>query len=189
MPGICRPRRLRILLAQAGFPQAWSTTDRRTPAFNAQFERAARIAHRQYQLLIGDEYGVHWRQQYALSESDDDGAGMSWDYAMLRDLFPAARELKPSENPFPAKHVCVDTMMFIEPSVYLNALLRDFYIAGGRIRRVAFEDARQLGGLSESIVVNCTGWVLASYSAIGSSSQSKVSLRRCCRSRKWTTRW
>ncbi len=140
------------------FPSSVVNEGRRTPAFNAQFERAARTAHRQYQLLIGDEYGVHWRQQYALSDADnEDGGGMSWDYAMLRDLFPASRELKPSENPFPARHVHVDTMMFIEPSVYLNALLRDFYIAGGRIRRVAFEDARQLGGLSEPIVVNCTG--------------------------------
>jgi glycine/D-amino acid oxidase-like deaminating enzyme len=76
---------------------------------------------------------------------------------MLRDLFPASRKLKPSENPFPAKHVEVDSMMFIEPSVYLNALLRDFYIAGGRVRRVAFAEPRQLGSLSESVIVNCTG--------------------------------
>jgi glycine/D-amino acid oxidase-like deaminating enzyme len=138
------------------FPTHVIDEARRTPAFDSQFERAARFAHRAYQLLIGDEYGVHWREQYNLSDHDDDG-GLSWDYAMLRDLFPAARELKPSENPFAAKHVHVDNMMFIEPSVYLNALLRDFYIAGGRVRRVAFVEPRQLGTLSESIVVNCTG--------------------------------
>ena len=139
------------------FPSSVIDAGRRTAAWDAQFERAARIAHRQYQLLIGDEYGVHWREQYALSDADADGGGASWDYDMLKDLFPAQRALKPSENPFPAKHVYVDTMMFIEPSVYLNALLRDFYIAGGRIRRVAFAEPRQLGGLSESIIVNCTG--------------------------------
>jgi D-amino-acid oxidase len=138
------------------FPSSVVEERRRTPAFDAQFERAARIAHRQYQLLIGDEYGVHWREQYNLSDADDDGS-LTWDYAMLRDLFPASRELKPSENPFPAKHVHVDSMMFIEPSVYLNALLRDFYIAGGRVRRVAFAEPRQLAGLSEAVVVNCTG--------------------------------
>jgi glycine/D-amino acid oxidase-like deaminating enzyme len=138
------------------FPSSVVQEARRTPAFDAQFERAARIAHRQYQLLIGDEYGVHWREQYNLSDDDDDGR-VSWDYAMLRDLFPASRELKPSENPFPAKHVEVDSMMFIEPSVYLNALLRDFYIAGGLIRRVAFAEPRQLGSLAESVIVNCTG--------------------------------
>jgi D-amino-acid oxidase len=138
------------------FPSSVVDGGRRTPAFNAQFERAARIAHRQYQLLIGDEYGVHWRQQYALSDSDDDGTEQ-WDYAMLRDLFPASRSLKPAENPFPAKHVYVDNMMFIEPSVYLNALLRDFHIAGGRVRRVSFGESSQLGSLPESVIVNCTG--------------------------------
>ena len=138
------------------FPSSVIQAARRTPAWDAQFERAARVAHRQYQLLIGDEYGVHWREQYNLSDGDDDGS-VSWDYAMLRDLFPASRKLKPSENPFPAKHVEVDSMMFIEPSVYLNALLRDFYIAGGRVRRVAFAEPRQLGSLSESVIVNCTG--------------------------------
>jgi D-amino-acid oxidase len=139
------------------FPSSVVDAGRRTARWDAQFERAARIAHRQYQLLIGDEYGVHWREQYALSDADGDDGGESWDYAMLRDLFPTARELKPSEHPFPAKHVHVDAMMFIEPSVYLNALLRDFYIAGGRIRRVAFTEPRQVGGLSESVIVNSTG--------------------------------
>ena len=139
------------------FPSSVVQEARRTPAFDAQFERAARFAHRQYQLLIGDEYGVHWREQYFLSDADDDDGRVSWDYAMLRDLFPASRKLKPSENPFPAKHVEVDSMMFIEPSVYLNALLRDFYVAGGRVRRVAFSEPRQLAGLSEAVVVNCTG--------------------------------
>lgn len=138
------------------FPSSVINHDRRTPSFDAQFERAARIAHRQYQLLIGDEYGVHWREQYILSDADD-GGGLPWDYVMLRDLFPASRDLKPSENPFPAKHVSVDNMMFIEPSVYLNALLRDFQIAGGRVRRVAFAEPRDLSTLSELIIINCTG--------------------------------
>jgi glycine/D-amino acid oxidase-like deaminating enzyme len=137
------------------FPSSVVEDARRTPVFNAQFERAARVAHRQYQLIIGDEYGVHWREQYALSDSEHDRGG--WDYEMLRDLFPASRELESHEHPFPAKHVHVDSMMFIEPSVYLNALMRDFYIAGGRIRRVVFAEPGQLGGLSESVIVNCTG--------------------------------
>ena len=139
------------------FPSHVIDEAQRTSAWDAQFERAARFAHRAYQLLIGDEYGVHWREQYNLSDAEDDDGSVSWDYEMLRDLFPAARSLKQSENPFPARRVQVDNMMFIEPSVYLNALLRDFHIAGGHFRRVAFVEPRQLGTLSESIVVNCTG--------------------------------
>jgi D-amino-acid oxidase len=139
------------------FPSSVVQDERRTPNFNVQFERAARFAHRQYQLLIGDDYGVHWREQYALSDADDDDGSQPWDYAMLKDLFPAPRRLKHEENPFPVKHAYVDNMMFIEPSVYLNALLRDFYIAGGRVRRVTFAEPRQLGSLSEPVVINCTG--------------------------------
>lgn len=136
------------------FPSSVVEEARRTTVFDGQFERAARIAHRAFQLLVGDDYGVHWREQYFLSDEPSEDP---WDYKMLRDLFPATRRLDRSEHPFPAKHVLVDSMMFIEPSVYLNALLRDFYIAGGRVRRVAFVEPRQLGTLSESIVVNCTG--------------------------------
>ena len=138
------------------FPSHVVDDERRTPAFNAQFERAARYAHRTYQLMIGNEYGIHWREQYALSDADDVDRG-SWDYEMLRDLFPAGRSLERSKNPFPARHVWVDNMMFIEPSVYLTAVLRDFHIAGGHVRRVSFAEPRQLASLPESIVVNCTG--------------------------------
>lgn len=138
---------------------SWSPTsvidvDHRTPAWDSQFDRAAHFSHRSFQLLVGDEYAVHWREQYFLS---DDDYPDSWDHEMLRDLFANTRKLKRSEHPFPAKYVRVDSMMFIEPSIYLNTLLRDFYIAGGRIRRMMFSTPSQLSSLSESIIVNCTG--------------------------------
>jgi glycine/D-amino acid oxidase-like deaminating enzyme len=138
---------------------SWSPTsvideDRRTPAWDAQFERAARFSNRSFQLLAGDEYAVRWREQYSLSEED---FGPNWDHEMLHDLFPASRKLEASENPFPAKVVHVENTMFIEPSIYLNTLVRDFYIFGGHIRRVMFTTPAQLSTLSEPIVVNCTG--------------------------------
>jgi len=138
---------------------SWSPTsvideDHRTAAWDAQFERAARFAHRSWQLLAGDEYAVRWREQYTLSDQD---FGPNWDHEMLHDLFPASRNLDPSENPFPAKVVHVENTMFIEPSIYLNTLVRDFYIFGGRIRRIMFATPSQLATLSEPIIVNCTG--------------------------------
>ena len=138
---------------------SWSPTsvideDNRTPAWDSQFERAARFAHRSFQLLAGDEYAVRWREQYSLSDVD---YGDSWDHEMLHDLFPASRKLGPSEHPFPAKYVQVLNTMFIEPSIYLNTLLRDFYTAGGRIRRATFATPNQISALSEPVVVNCTG--------------------------------
>jgi glycine/D-amino acid oxidase-like deaminating enzyme len=138
---------------------SWSPTsvideDHRTPAWDSQFEKAARFSNRSFQLLAGDEYAVRWREQYNLSDAD---YGESWDHEMLHDLFPASRKLKPSEHPFPAKFVQVANTMFIEPSIYLNTLVRDFYIAGGHIRRVAFANQSQLATLSEPVIVNCTG--------------------------------
>lgn len=49
----------------------------------------------------------------------------------------------------------------IEPSIYLDALVRDFLTFGGRIVIRTFDTPRDLMSLSEPIVVNCTG--LGSY--------------------------
>jgi glycine/D-amino acid oxidase-like deaminating enzyme len=138
---------------------SWSPTsvideDHRTPAWDSQFERAARFSNRAFQLLAGDEYAVRWREQYNLGEF---GYVDTWDHVMLHDLFPAARKLDQSENPFPSKYAHVENTMFIEPSIYLNTLVRDFYIAGGRIRRVMFTTPSQLATLSEPVIINCTG--------------------------------
>ena len=46
--------------------------------------------------------------------------------------------------------------MLIEPAIYLNALLRDFFIAGGRVNVREFAEARDLMSLSEKLIFNCT---------------------------------
>ena len=47
--------------------------------------------------------------------------------------------------------------MMIEPPVYLNAVLRDFLIAGGRIVVREFANAKALQTLPERVIMNCTG--------------------------------
>ena len=47
--------------------------------------------------------------------------------------------------------------MSIEPSIYLDALVRDFLSFGGRIVIRKFDTPRDLTTLTEPIVVNCTG--------------------------------
>lgn len=126
----------------------------RTAAFDSQFERAARLSHRYFQDLVGDDYGVYWRQLYFLSREP---ALEPWDVALIRDLFPESRPLRPAEHPFGAPQVIVGRMMFIEPAVYLDALLRDFRLAGGRVRIQSFASPADVAGLPERIVVNCTG--------------------------------
>jgi len=48
-------------------------------------------------------------------------------------------------------------MMFIEPPVYLAAVLEDFRLGNGRVRVRTFATPAEVGALEESIVVNCTG--------------------------------
>jgi len=45
----------------------------------------------------------------------------------------------------------------IEPPVYLNALLRDFYVAGGRLVVREFRHREEVMRLPEPVVFNCTG--------------------------------
>jgi glycine/D-amino acid oxidase-like deaminating enzyme len=47
--------------------------------------------------------------------------------------------------------------MLIEPSIYLSALLRDFYIAGGRVVVKEFRNRREIARLPQPVVFNCTG--------------------------------
>jgi D-amino-acid oxidase len=47
--------------------------------------------------------------------------------------------------------------MLIEPAIYLNALLRDFHIAGGRIVVREFAAVEELMTLEENLLFNCTG--------------------------------
>ncbi|MBA2525978.1 MAG: FAD-binding oxidoreductase [Pyrinomonadaceae bacterium] len=47
--------------------------------------------------------------------------------------------------------------MMIEPHVYLRALLRDFYIAGGKIVVKEFKSRQEIARLPEPVIFNCTG--------------------------------
>ena len=136
------------------FPTAVVEAGRRTVRFDSQFERAARLSHRYFQELVGPKYGVHWREQYFLT---DEVGPEPWEYVMLRDLFPGLWQLGRGEHPFGVRYALVDNMMFIEPPVYLAALLDDFRLAGGRLVVRAFQEARQLAALPEAVVMNCTG--------------------------------
>lgn len=136
------------------YPSLVVESSARTAAFVQQLDRAARFAHRAFQELVGDEYGVHWRENYFLS---DERVGDDWTYARFSDLFAGARWLDPGENPFPTAHAAVEETLFIEPPVYLRALLRDVRIAGGSVVVRELGDAGEVGALPEPIVVNCTG--------------------------------
>jgi D-amino-acid oxidase len=126
--------------------------DKRTPAFDQLFERAARLSYRAFQDLVGERYAVRWLDTYALFEQpppDNNGP--------LRDLFPGVTLLGPGEHPFPAPFVRRSRSMLIEPSTYLAALVTDFELAGGAIVVRALATAADVVALPEPFVFNCTG--------------------------------
>jgi glycine/D-amino acid oxidase-like deaminating enzyme len=130
---------------------------RRTAAFDEQFVRAARRSHRMFQDLVGDHYGVRWIDAYDLARSRPAPRTGDAVSEALAPLLTGARELSPGEHPFDSPYVRRFLTMLIEPPVYLEALLRDFRLAGGRVVVREFADARAIAGLPEPVVVNCTG--------------------------------
>src|ERR1044072_9479329 len=110
----------------------WSPTsvyETMTPKFNEQFRQASRISNRAFQLLVGPEYGVRWIDTFELIRHE---VALGRELTGGNDLYPQLEIHRDPENYFGFPFVRQYSTMLIEPSIYLSALLRDFYIAGGR---------------------------------------------------------
>jgi len=123
--------------------------DTASEAFEDQFQRAVRFSHSYFQELNGARFGIRWLANYNL-----DNVGVA---PQLKDLFPETKTLKPGEHPFPADRVARFTTMLVETPVYLDAMLRDVRLAGGRIVVRDFKTTNEVATLPESAIVNCTG--------------------------------
>ena len=131
--------------------------DRRTPEWDAQFTRAAAIAYRQLQLLVGAGYGVSWVPQYAPTEEPAPPQTNVARPDLEAGLRTEREVLQPGEHPFPTKFAIRRTTLRIVPSIYLDALMRDVKVFGGRIAIKTFDAPRDLAALAEPVVVNCSG--------------------------------
>ena len=148
-------------MSLAGFTPTSGLVDseRRTPEWDAQFHRAADIAYRQLQLLAGAGYGVSWVYTYAPADEihTPPAADANGRPALEIGLVTRADTLQPGEHPFAMKYAVRRAGLRIEPSIYLNALMRDFLMFGGRIVIRKFDTPRDLMSLNESVIINCTG--------------------------------
>jgi D-amino-acid oxidase len=147
-------------MSLAGFTPLSGLIDpnRRTPEWDAQFRRAADISYRQLQLLAGPHYGVSWLDNYSLvNELREPRAASPEGMNLGAGLNVEEEVLGPGEHPFPTKYALVSPQIRIEPSIYLDNLVRDFQLWGGRIVVRKFDTPRELAALREPIVVNCTG--------------------------------
>jgi glycine/D-amino acid oxidase-like deaminating enzyme len=125
-----------------------------TPQFIEQFRLAARISNREFQNLIGDNYGVRWIESFLLQR---DVPAQARELAGGAGLYPATEVHREPALYFGFPYVTQFSTMLIEPATYLSALLRDFYLAGGKIVVKPFRSREELLSLSEPVVLNCTG--------------------------------
>jgi D-amino-acid oxidase len=147
-------------MSLAGFTPASGLVenDRRTPEWDAQYRRAADISYRQLQLLAGPHYGVSWLDNYALVDELRPPQASSAERPNLNaGLMVGPEVLQPGEHPFATKYAIRSPQIRIEPSIYLDNLVRDFQLWGGRIVIRKFDTPRELAALREPIVINCTG--------------------------------
>ncbi len=135
----------------------------RTPAWDAQFQRAVEIAYRQHQLLVGLRYGVTWIDEYstmteARAPRREGGLGGEGGPNLLPASVNLGRSvLGPGEHPFATPYAARTPTMRFEPSIYLEQLMRDVITFGGKIVVRNFDTPRDLAALSEMVIVNCTG--------------------------------
>ena len=134
----------------------------RTPAWEAQFREAAEVAYRELQQLVGKGFGVSWIDRYGLSDTHPSAARGDPGEEDQEPLLPARLRtgqvvLGPREHPFGSRYAIRRNHLRIEPSIYLDALVRDVIDFGGRIQIRTFREPRELVALREPLVVNCTG--------------------------------
>jgi glycine/D-amino acid oxidase-like deaminating enzyme len=135
----------------------WSPTsvyENATSKFTEQFRQASRISNRAFQLLVGAEYGVRWIDSFELMQNE---AELGRELPGGNDLYPEFQIHRDPDNYFGFRFVRQYTTMLIEPSIYLSALLRDFYIAGGRVVVKEFRSREEIARLREPVIFNCTG--------------------------------
>lgn len=129
-------------------PESISTT------FREQFRQACRISNRSFQLLVGAEYGVRWIETFIFSRREPEAAD---ELPGGNDLYPGIEIHRDADHYFGFPYVKQFSTMLIEPSIYLAALLRDFYIAGGKVVVKEFRSPEEIMRLPEPLVFNCTG--------------------------------
>jgi glycine/D-amino acid oxidase-like deaminating enzyme len=129
-------------------PEAASTK------FLEQFRQACRIANRAFQLLVGPEYGVRWIDTFDLYRHE---ASLARELPGGNDLYPEQKIHRDAKHYFGSPYVRQYNTMLIEPQTYLNALLRDFYIAGGKLVVKEFRSREEILRLSEPVIFNCAG--------------------------------
>lgn len=123
-----------------------------TPAFDLQYEEAARRSHRIYQTQVGSRYGVRWMENYSLRDGPRPARS-----SPIADLFYDEEEFGPGEHPFSSPWVARHLTLFIEPNTFLPAVTDDLLARGARLVIREFQDLEDVLSLPDGMILNCTG--------------------------------
>jgi len=149
-------------MSWAAFTPTSGLVSRRTPEWDAQFRKAIDISYREHQLLVGRGYGVSWIYSYSPTDNAGGGGGGGGGGVAAEPLLPSSASvgnvfLQPGEHPFLTRYARRSPTLRFEPSIYLEAMLRDFLAFGGKVVVRKFDSPRNLMLLDEDLIVNCTG--------------------------------
>jgi len=133
------------------------TINKRTPQWDEQFRFAAEIAYRELSLMNGRDYGVTWLDSYSTSDEIPPERIESPRRLLPPHLQTGREILGPGEHPFALRYATRSPTMRIEPAIFLDAMMRDFRLFGGRTVTREFSAPRDLMSLAETLIVNCTG--------------------------------
>ena len=115
-----------------------------------QFRAAADYSWKRFQIMVGDDYGVHWLPTYTETGGEPERP-------LLTTFPPVNRPLSPAEHPFPVDGLVRYDTLYVETGRFLRQLMRDIQLAGGRIEVRRFATPADIAALSETLVFNCTG--------------------------------
>ncbi len=132
--------------------------------FTDQFVFACKFAYERFQIMTDPRYGVRWMRNYLLSDhprmphlSPLGPNGKPTVGGATDALMPEVRALKPGEHPFGDRYCLLFDGMLIEPPMFLNALMMDFRVAGGKIVVGEIKSPAEVQALPQKLAFNCTG--------------------------------
>jgi len=139
------------------FPFTFYDPECLTAQFQEQFSIAAHYSYNRYQRMIGAYYGVRWLTNYQMGDKPLPTNGLMSRTGPMSGMMPEYVDLVRGSHPFPFRYARQFDSMFIEPPVYLEAMMRELRIAGAAIENREFHDAREILELPHNLIVNCTG--------------------------------
>ncbi|MBI1391270.1 MAG: FAD-dependent oxidoreductase [Alphaproteobacteria bacterium] len=134
-----------------------------SPAFEDRWEKWARASYGVHQQYTGSiDASVEFQDQFYVSDNGAPSTSASRDFLelgrRLSGLTPKWSDRPEASNLFGGRRVRGGLSMVFNVAGYADRLTRDFLLRGGRMVRREFPDRSAVLDLSESVIVNCTGY-------------------------------